>query len=135
VLDGQVVCLDCDSRPQFYVLLRRRGDGHFVAFDILDLDGHDLRNLPLWRRKAVLRGVLPDGGPVLYARHIQGNGTKLFALACALDLEGVVAKWTKGVYLDGATGRTSWVKIENSKYSQMIGRDKLLKKRSRAQNA
>jgi hypothetical protein len=58
---------------------------HFEPFDILNLDGRDLQNLPLYERKAVVRTVLPDGGPVLYARHTEGSGTKLFQLACARD--------------------------------------------------
>lgn len=132
VLDGEIVCLDSDGRPQFYDLLRRRGEPHFVAFDIVHLDGRDLRAMPLWKRKAILRGVLRDGGPVLYARHIEHDGRKLFALACALDLEGIVAKHREGVYLDGTTGRTSWVKIKNRTYSQAEGRRELFEKRQTA---
>jgi len=42
VLDGEIVCLDENGRPQFYDLLRRRGDPVFYAFDLLWLDGKDL---------------------------------------------------------------------------------------------
>lgn len=132
VLDGEIVALNERGEPQFYDLLRRRGDAHFIAFDILHLDGRDLRDVPLWKRKALLRAILPEGGPVLYARHIEGNGAKLFEQVRALDLEGIVAKWKEGTYLDGSTLRTSWMKIKNPAYSQMVGRDELFKKRARA---
>lgn len=55
VLGGEIACLDGEGRPQFYDLLRRRGDPVFVALDILSLDGCDLRPLELLARK---RGML-----------------------------------------------------------------------------
>ena len=51
-MDGEIVCLDPEGRPQFYNLLRRRGEAFFYAFDLLWLDGRDLRSLPLVERKA-----------------------------------------------------------------------------------
>ena len=71
VLDGEVVCLDPEGRPQFYDLLRRRVEPVFVAFDILALNGEDLRHEPLIARKRVLRSVLPKNGPVLYAGFVE----------------------------------------------------------------
>jgi bifunctional non-homologous end joining protein LigD len=51
VLDGEIVCLDSNGRPQFYDLLRRRSEPVFYAFDLLWLDGEDLRTRPLVDRK------------------------------------------------------------------------------------
>lgn len=55
VLDGELVCVDRDGRPQFYDLLRRRAPVYFYAFDLVELDGRDLRALPLLERKRQLR--------------------------------------------------------------------------------
>ena len=51
-LDGEIVCIDAEGRPQFYELLRRRGDPVFYVFDLMWLDGEDLREL---RRSAAQR--------------------------------------------------------------------------------
>ena len=59
VLDGELVCLDPTGRSQFYNLLLRREWPYFAAFDVLRLDGEDLRRLPLRARKRRLRAVLP----------------------------------------------------------------------------
>src|SRR5947209_6935048 len=55
VLDGEIVLLGQDGRPEFYNLMRRRSPQYFSAFDVLWLDGEDLRMLPLIERKKVLR--------------------------------------------------------------------------------
>jgi bifunctional non-homologous end joining protein LigD len=57
-LDGKIVVLDSAGRPQFYELLRRRGEPVFYAFDVLMLDGRDLRSLPLMERKNILRRLV-----------------------------------------------------------------------------
>lgn len=93
VLDGEIVCLDGDGKPNFRDLLFRRGEPRFIAFDILWNDGEDLRRLPLIERKRRLRGMVPIGSDrLLYRDHIEGDGLGLFRLACEHDLEGIVAK-------------------------------------------
>jgi bifunctional non-homologous end joining protein LigD len=129
VLDGEIVCLDPEGRPQFYDLLRRRGDAFFYAFDLLWLDGHDLRSLPLVDRKAQLERIVPPDSRLLYVRHLEADGTGLFAAVCQNDLEGIVAKWKHGPYLDGRNRNTSWCKILNPNYSQREGRHELFRKR------
>jgi bifunctional non-homologous end joining protein LigD len=124
VLDGEVVSLDQNGHSQFNRLMYRRGDPYFYAFDLLWLNGEDLREWTLLDRKRALRKIVPrDGSRVLYVDHVIGRGEDLFKLACARDLEGVVAKWKRGRYMEGE--RTSWIKIKNRKYSQSIGREKL----------
>src|SRR5687767_9590666 len=83
VLDGEIVSLGADGRPLFMDLMRRRGNQHFYAFDILWLNGRDLRGLPLLRRKAMLRKIIRP--PALYVDHIAGTGVDLFNAACAHD--------------------------------------------------
>ena len=80
VLDGEIVKLDDDGRPQFYDLMRRRGPFALVAFDVLVVNGKDVRALSLVERKKLLRAVVPQhSGVVLYAQHVYGHGRELFA--------------------------------------------------------
>jgi bifunctional non-homologous end joining protein LigD len=65
----------------------------FYAFDLLSLNGQDLRGLPLHERKEHLHEVMPRIETRLrYVDHIQGRGQDLFRLACEQDMESVVAK-------------------------------------------
>ena len=59
ILDGEIVRPGPDGRPMFHELMRRRGPFCFYAFDLLWLDGRDLRDWPLLERKAALRKLLP----------------------------------------------------------------------------
>jgi len=117
VLDGEIVHLDAEGKPQFYELMRRRTPQHYYAFDLLWLDGHDLRDIRLIERKRLLRGLVRP--PILYADHFEARGVDLFKAACDHDLEGIVAKLATGRYDPGAT---TWVKIKNRGYSQPEGR-------------
>jgi bifunctional non-homologous end joining protein LigD len=120
VLDGEIVYVGPDGKPRFYDLMRRRGPQHFYAFDLLWLDGRDVRALPLLERKRLLRGLIPpQPAPVLYVDHIAGRGTELFRAVCTEDVEGIVAKLASAPYTPEAT---SWVKIKNRAYSQAEGR-------------
>jgi bifunctional non-homologous end joining protein LigD len=129
IIDGEIVSLGPDGRSLFKHLMYRHGDPYFYAFDLLWLDGEDLREWPLIERKKMLRMIVPArGSRLLYVDHIVGRGEAMFKLACRQDLEGVVAKWKRGAYMTGE--RTSWVKIRNPKYSQIVGREKMFEKRS-----
>src|SRR3984885_10641616 len=105
ILDGEIVCLDAEGRPQFYELLRRRGrqsPAVFYAFDLLGMDGQDLRARPLIERKQLLRELVPrQTSALLYASHIDGQGCEFYRLTCERDLEGIVAKRKHGAYGEG----------------------------------
>jgi bifunctional non-homologous end joining protein LigD len=93
VLDGEIVCLDENEHSQFNELLFRRGTPQFCAFDLLWLNGRDLRDLPLIERKRSLSKLIPSGyDSVLYVDHIEGEGERLFEVVCERDLEGIVAE-------------------------------------------
>src|SRR5688572_2481924 len=99
VLDGEIVCLDDDGTPNFHKLLFRREWPHFYAFDVLELDGLDMRGLPLLHRKRLLRGIVPTvESRVRYLDHVRERGTDLYRVVCERDLEGIVAKWRRGTY-------------------------------------
>jgi bifunctional non-homologous end joining protein LigD len=119
ILDGEIVHPGPDGRPMFYELMRRRGPFCFYAFDLLWLDGSDLRDRPLLERKRLLRKLLPrHPKSVLYVGHV-ASGTELFQAICDRDMEGVVAKQASARYTPDAT---TWVKIKNRHYSQAVGR-------------
>lgn len=126
VLDGEIVCLDDNGKPQFRDLLFRRGEPRFIAFDLLWCDGEDLRYSPLTGRKHRLRSLIPGAGDrLLYCDHVHHDGEKLFGLACEHDLEGIVAKRKSDPYLDG---HARWLKIRNRDYSQWVGREELFER-------
>jgi len=126
ILDGEVIAADAAGRPQFYDLLRGRLASAYVAFDLLWIDGVDLRPKPLSERRAVLRGVLPEGSPTIAeVVSVEGRGCELFELMCTHDLEGIVAKRLSDSY----GPRTRWLKIKNPGYSQAEGRSELFNRR------
>lgn len=128
VLDGEIACLDETGRTQFDALMHRRGIPCFVAFDVLWHAGTDLRALPLWKRKQILRVLVPKrSGALLYADGVARSGTALYRLACEHDLEGIVAKWRHGTY--SGEPPASWLKIKNPAYSQAAGRHEQFERR------
>ena len=83
----------------------------FCVFDLLHLDGFDLRAAPLIERKRVLKGLLRDvGPPILFSDHMEGDGQKMFEHACAMGLEGVVSKRVDAAYRSGRS--ESWLKVK-----------------------
>jgi bifunctional non-homologous end joining protein LigD len=98
VLDKEIVHLDAPRRPQFMPLLRRRSPQHFVAFEVLWLNGKDLARMPLVERKRILRSIVPVEAPVMYANHIHSAGRELYQAVCDMDLEGIVAQRKDGLY-------------------------------------
>jgi bifunctional non-homologous end joining protein LigD len=129
VLDGEICCLEPDGRSNFQRLMFRRDWPFFYAFDVLSVGGRDVRGLSLLARKRLLRSVMPKVESRLrYLDAVKERGTDLYRVACARDLEGIVAKWTPGVYQADGRG-TSWLKINNPEYSQIVGRRDLLEQR------
>jgi bifunctional non-homologous end joining protein LigD len=125
VRDGEICCLDSDGRSNFYKLLFRRDWAYFFAFDVLSVDGEDLRGRPLLERKRRLRRIMPKiERRLLYLDHIAECGRDLYRAACAREVEGIVGKWADGTYQADGRG-TSWVKIKNPDYSQMEARYEL----------
>jgi bifunctional non-homologous end joining protein LigD len=122
VLDGEIVCLDERGHPDFNALFYRRGRPYLYAFDLLWLDGRDIRSFPLIERKTLLRRIIPVPhlGRVRYLDHIEGRGCELFKRVCELDIEGIVAKRADSTYSAGAR----WYKIRNADYSEW-GRDEM----------
>jgi bifunctional non-homologous end joining protein LigD len=130
ILDGEIVALDRKGKPVFRDLLDGQGFLAFAAFDILWLDGEDLRLLPLEERKRRLTGLLPaDTGPLYKILTLEEHGRALFSAITKMDLEGIVAKRKADPYGPA----TTWYKIKNPDYSQTEGRGDLFsRKRERS---
>jgi bifunctional non-homologous end joining protein LigD len=126
ILDGEIACLDACGKSQFYELLRRRGDPIFYAFDVLWLDGEDMRARPTLERKLILEELVRDRAGILYARHFPHCGVDVFRLVCEQDLEGIVAKHTLAPY---GSEQMPWIKVLNANYSQREGRRELFEKK------
>jgi bifunctional non-homologous end joining protein LigD len=127
ILDGEIVVLDSKGVSQFNALLSLRGReaAVFYAFDLLWLNGEDLRPKPLLERKETLRALIRSSTctRILYAQHIERFGKRFFKEICSRDLEGIVAKRKRSVYRNDGIG---WIKIKNKSYSQAEGRHELL---------
>jgi bifunctional non-homologous end joining protein LigD len=100
-----------------FELIRRARHGAkavLCAFDLLELDGVDLRRLPLEQRKDRLARLLhqpPDG--IALNAHYDGDGAKVFREACKLGCEGIVSKRRGSHYRSGRS--TAWLKVKNPK--------------------
>ena len=122
VLDGELVCFDKDGRPSLTRLRRRlktldggrRDPGpnaHYVAFDILYLDGHSLMELPLVERKVLLRETLEPSELAQPCEFVEANGVAFFQATCDHGLEGIMAKARSGQYHPGKR-TNAWLKIK-----------------------
>jgi bifunctional non-homologous end joining protein LigD len=123
ILDGEVVALDAEGKPSFQRLQGRAKVTRaidvrravvdtpvtFFAFDLLAVEGHDLRQLPLADRKALLRSVLPPAGIVRYLDHFERDGEALYEQVKARGLEGIMAKRADSPYRAGRS--SAWLKM------------------------
>lgn len=116
LFDGEVVVLRRDGTTDFQALQNSlRGDADeqllYFVFDLLYLNGYDLRQVPLRERKALLRGLIADGAATLrYSGHIQGQGEQILTQVCQAAAEGIVSKRADSVYHGGRS--RSWLKVK-----------------------
>ena len=128
IIDGEVVAVENDGRHNFQRLQNSFGDGAarliYYAFDLLYLDGRDLRAAPLSERKKTLRSLLSDSAEtgemavIRYSEHWIGGGRELFAKACEMGLEGIISKRVDDPYRSGRT--RSWLKIKCSQSQEFV---------------
>ena len=129
VLDGEIACLDESGRPNFRDLLFRKRQCVFIAFDLLYLNGKDLRLLPLIERKLTLKKLLRQKrSRILYLDHVEADGRLLFEEVVKMDLEGIVCKRKNSPYKVTDKPSPSWIKIKNPRYSQADGREELFER-------
>ncbi len=123
LLDGEAVLFDERGITDFQRLQRAIGRDDpaiaLVAFDLLYLDGWDLRGAPLRARKELLRLLLSEADDAIrYGDHIEGRGGDFFREACRAGLEGIVSKRASDPYRSGRT--RSWLKIKCHKREEMV---------------
>ena len=142
VVDGEMVALDPNGRPDFSLLqelsgtrglgvkrrersadatrrVAREGSLVYHAFDLLQLSDRDLTPLPLDDRKRLLRLLLREGPSVRYVRHVIGKGAAFQQAVAAQGLEGTVAKRRASRYQPGVRSR-DWLKVKTRPEQELV---------------
>ena len=116
ILDGEVVVLAENGTTSFADLQAAFQEGvrkplTYFAFDLLHLNGHTLRGLPLIERKRLLERVVGDDGELLrFGEHVETSGDVVFRKACELHAEGIISKRAASKYASGRNG--NWLKMK-----------------------
>lgn len=116
ILDREIVALDDHGHSRLEWLVNRgpqRSTLAYYVFDLLMLDGKDLRHLPVLKRKQRLARLLTGPPRLPVVEGIQNDGIAMFAAALALRVEGTVAKDAKSPYVEGPLQTWHWQKIKN----------------------
>jgi bifunctional non-homologous end joining protein LigD len=120
IIDGEATVYGSTGLPDFQALRRELAKKHsdrlvYLAFDLLYLDGYDLRGAPLIERKRVLQCVLEKPPPkIVYVEHFEmDDGEAVYRHACKLKLEGIVSKRRDSRYRSGR--QDSWLKLKCTK--------------------
>jgi DNA ligase-1 len=130
ILDGEIACTDPETgeiclesvmtrlssiRTEKVRRLSMEIPANFVVFDVLQLNGIDLRGLPLMKRKEILAELtFPSGIPITKIPYTECEGSALFQQICALKMEGMVAKQRESRYISNRSD--AWLKIINWTY-------------------
>jgi bifunctional non-homologous end joining protein LigD len=123
VLDGEIVALDGEGKSRFQLLqnYQKTGMGTLVyyVFDLLYLDGEDLRAAPLRRRKELLAPLLQGWDNVRFSEHVEEHGIPFFEAAVDQDLDGIMAKDAASPYREG-TRSPAWLKVKTRKRQEVV---------------
>jgi bifunctional non-homologous end joining protein LigD len=132
IFDGEIVAIDEQGRPSFSLMQQRTGfqpgkrrlpgrEGVpilYYAFDLLYLDGYDLRRVALEKRKELLQSVLESGEIVRFSDHYSEKGRELFEVARQRGLEGILAKKRDSPYQEERT--RDWLKIKITQRQECV---------------
>ncbi|RWC49665.1 RNA ligase family protein [Mesorhizobium sp.] len=125
IVDGEIIVIDDVGLSDFgelrNAITRRQHDLYFVAFDLLHLNGHDLRDMPLEDRREILQAMIPAGGRIQFCEALPGTGDAVYHLACETNLEGIVSKRKTSVYRSGPTMNWRKIKCYVVKRMEIIG--------------
>lgn len=115
IIDGEMIAPEPDGRPNFHAMHSRMAWNAeqlaFVAFDIMHLDGRDLRAMPAIERKALLWDLVKPADDIIqYSQHVAGGGAGFFAAVEKMGLEGMVSKRPGSPYKSGKT--EAWLKTK-----------------------
>jgi bifunctional non-homologous end joining protein LigD len=129
VLDGEAIVLRPDATSDFHALRSAEGQARavMIAFDLLEVDGEDIRRQPIEERRARLAAILKPRS-VRVARRIAdgiqrsepivGKGEAMFREACRMGLEGIVSKRIGSRYVSGRT--RAWLKVKNPAFARPL---------------
>ncbi|WP_437785810.1 DNA ligase D [Sorangium sp. So ce1097] len=129
VLDGEIVVVGRDGVTDFQALQNALSEGNdgrdgrllYFAFDLLYLDGRDLRGCAQVTRKRALQALLaevPEDGTLRYTDHLEEDGAAVYKHACKLGIEGVIAKRPEAPYRSGRG--TSWLKVKCGRRQEFV---------------
>lgn len=128
IIDGEAVVLDDHGRSDFELLQRAVGKKPslhesseiiFYAFDLLYLDGHDLRSLPLAERRRLLEPIVAGRtGAIRFSEEMHADGAEFFRVACEHGLEGIIAKRRDAPYR--SERRPEWLKIKCARRDSFV---------------
>jgi bifunctional non-homologous end joining protein LigD len=124
VLDGEMVITDAEGKTDFQALQNYMSNPQgknltYIVFDLLALDGADLRGRRLIDRKETLAALMEDAPENLYySQHIRGNGRESFLAACQGNLEGIVGKKADSGY--SGTRNGAWIKLKCAQRQEFV---------------
>ncbi|NLY45825.1 MAG: DNA ligase D [Tissierella sp.] len=124
VVDGEMVVTDSSGKTDFSALqnyMKNPKDKNltYIIFDILALDGIDIRGYPLIKRKGILENLMKDAPKDLYyGRYVRGKGKESFAVACDSNMEGIIGKRADSIY--SGTRNGDWIKLKCDKRQEFV---------------
>jgi bifunctional non-homologous end joining protein LigD len=114
IIDGEAVACDDNGVASFDLVRHHRANERIFlyAFDLIELNGDELRRDPLEGREITLEMILTRAGSgIRFNEHMEGDGSTVFAHACKLGLEGIVSKRKDSAYCSGRS--PDWLKMKN----------------------
>lgn len=125
IIEGETIVTNVAGLSDFHALRSASQNGpqdvYLVAFDLLHLNGHDLRDLPLKGRREVLEAMIPAGGRIQFSEALPGTGEAVYQLACEAGLEGIVSKRLDSTYRRGSTTNCREIRWYVEKEMDIIG--------------
>ncbi len=124
ILDGEMAITDASGKTDFQALQNymknpKTKNLTYIVFDLLALDGVDLREHRLIERKETLEALMKDAPKSIYfSRHVKGNGKESFAVACEAGMEGIVGKKADSIY--SGTRNGDWIKLKCDKRQEFV---------------
>ena len=129
ILDGELVCLDRLGHPSSSLLQQRlqqqgsrkarRNPVHFIAFDLLFLDGDSVMREPLSHRKNLLHKLIEPSEIAQACDFIENDGEAFFEATCEHGLEGIIAKEKSSLYFPGKRSHY-WLKVKRVRESEFV---------------
>lgn len=124
IFDGELVALDENGKSHFQKLqgsLKSKNDKGLIyyIFDLLYLNGKDLRELPFLERKEMLRGVLKKAPKnIVLSEHVETSAADFFAVSCEHELEGMISKQADAPYHSGRNDL--WIKVKCTRRQEFV---------------